>query len=131
MEDSLVGDAGTIAQLTSGAWVETQPAIGVTFRSVFVDQGGNNLEAWAVGDALAGAAQIWHFCCGPAGSWNGPVSPGATIQNLESVFLTSTTTGWAFGSGSVILYSNTLGDFESMACPHIITSNSNWTSHKL
>lgn len=104
-----VGNAGTIARLTSGGWVETQPAVGVTFRSVFVDQGGNNLEAWAVGDALAGAAQIWHFCCGPAGSWNGPVSPGATNQNLESVFLTSTTTGWAFGSSSVILYSNTLG----------------------
>src|SRR5208337_4220809 len=48
-----VGDAGTIAQLTSGGWVETQPALGppaTTFRSVFVDQGGNNLEAWAVGD---------------------------------------------------------------------------------
>ena len=28
----------------------------MTFRSVFVDQGGNNLEAWAVGDAIAGSA---------------------------------------------------------------------------
>ncbi|MGD0422811.1 MAG: hypothetical protein ABSA92_05070 [Candidatus Bathyarchaeia archaeon] len=104
-----VGDHGTIVQLTRGAWVETQPAVGVTLRSVFVDQGGSNLEAWAVGDALAGSAEIWHFCCGPSGSWNGPVSPGATNQNLENVFLTSTTEGWAFGSSSVILFSNTLG----------------------
>lgn len=104
-----VGDAGTIAQLSSGGWTESQPAVGVTFRSVFVAQGGNDLEAWAVGDALGGSGQIWHFCCGPAGSWNGPISPGATTHNLESVFLTSTTEGWAFGTDSVILWSNTLG----------------------
>ena len=100
-----VGDHGTIAQLTSGAWTETQPANNVTFNSVFVDQGGSSLEAWAVGNA----GEIWHFCCGSAGSWNGPVSPGATSQNLMSVFLTSTSQGVIVGFGSVILVSNNLG----------------------
>ncbi|HKM77054.1 MAG TPA: hypothetical protein VJZ32_11625 [Candidatus Bathyarchaeia archaeon] len=100
-----VGDQGTIAQLTSGGWTESQPAVGVTFNSVFVDQGSSSLEAWAVGNN----GEIWHFCCGSAGSWNGPVSPGATSQNLESVFLTSTSQGVIVGSGSVILASNNLG----------------------
>jgi len=104
-----VGYNGWIARLSSGSWVDSQPAPGVIFRSVFVDQGGNNLEAWAVGDAVAGSAEIWHFCCGPAGSWTGPVSPGATPFNLESVFLVSNSEGWAVGSGSVILHSTTLG----------------------
>ncbi len=101
-----VGDAGDIARLNGGSWTDSQPAgSGVTFRSVFVDQGGNNLEAWAVGDA----GQIWHFCCGSAGSWSGPVSPGATSQNLEGVVLVSSSEGWAVGSSSVILHSTTLG----------------------
>ena len=104
-----VGTNGWIARLTYGAWTESQPAPGVTFRSVFVDQGEDNLDAWAVGDSLLGGAEIWHFCCGPGGIWQGPVSPDATDQNLESIFLVSPTEGWAVGSQSVILHSTTLG----------------------
>ena len=103
-----VGDNGVIARF-SGTWTDTQPAPGVTFRSVFVDQGGNNLEAWAVGDALGGAAQVWHFCCGSAGTWSGPDSSVSTPQNLESVFLVSPTEGWIVGSSGVLLHSTTLG----------------------
>ena len=104
-----VGTNGWIARLSYGAWTESQIAPGVTFRSVFVDQGGDTLDAWAVGDSYSSGAQIWHFCCGPAGTWQGPVSPTATDQNLENVFLVSPTEGWAVGSQSVILHSTTLG----------------------
>ena len=104
-----VGTNGWIARLNYGSWTESQVASGVTFRSVFVDQGGDDLDAWAVGDSYSGGAEIWHFCCGPSGTWQGPVSPEATDQNLESVFLVSPTEGWAVGSQSVILHSTTLG----------------------
>jgi len=104
-----VGTNGWIAQLNAGGWTESQPAPGVTFRSVFVVQAEDDLEAWAVGDSFQGEAQIWHFCCGSAGTWQGPVSPGATDQNLESVFLVSPTEGWIVGTQGVILYSTTLG----------------------
>ena len=107
-----VGDNGVIAQLKAGGWADTQWAPGppaVTFRSVFVDQGGSNLDAWAVGDAnpTTGQNAIWWY---HGGSWAGPYSPLAAIyQNLENVFLVSTTEGWAVGSSSVILHSTTLG----------------------
>ena len=104
-----VGTNGWIARLSYGAWTESQVAPGVAFRSVFVDQGGDDLDAWAVGDSYLGEAEIWHFCCGPAGIWQGPVSPGATDQNLESVFLVSPTEGWIVGTQGVILHSTTLG----------------------
>jgi len=108
-----VGNNGVIARLIGGAWIDSVIAPGppaTIFRSVFVDQGGNNLEAWAVGDYIStSGSQVWHFCCGPAGSWTGTVAPGATTQSLESVFLVSTTEGWAVGTQSVILHSTTLG----------------------
>jgi photosystem II stability/assembly factor-like uncharacterized protein len=100
-----VGDGGVIARLNSGSWSESVVATGVTFRSVFVDSG-NPIDAWAVGDALGGSAQIWHFS---SGTWAGPTSPGATSNNLNSVFLTSTSEGWAVGSAGTILHSTNLG----------------------
>lgn len=101
-----VGDGGVIARRFGGSWTEAVVAPGVTFRSVFVDQS-NPLDAWAVGDFNAGT-QIWHF---GAGTWSGPVSPAAcaTPCNLLSVFLTSTSEGWAVGTGSTILHSTNLG----------------------
>jgi len=105
-----VGENGWIAQLTSGGWTETQPASGplTKFRSVMVDQEGSNLEAWAVGD-YSSTSQVWHFCCGSAGTWNGMFFPIPTAPNLESVFLVSQSEGWIVGSGSIILHSTNLG----------------------
>jgi photosystem II stability/assembly factor-like uncharacterized protein len=104
------GDMGDIATITGSTLVDHVVAPStVTFHSVFVDQGGSNLEAWAVGsyNSAVGAA-IYHFCCGPAGTW-GQVSPSATTQDLQSVFLVSQNEGWAVGNQSVILHSTNLG----------------------
>ncbi len=105
-----VGDAGVIARFASGSWTESVVGIGgFTFNGVVVDQG-NPADAWAVGNAFAGAGQIWHFA---SGIWTGPVSPGATVNNLRSIFLTSTSEGWIVGDGgsgvATILHSTNLG----------------------
>ena len=39
-----------------------------------------------------------------AGTWSGPVSPGTTFNNLFSIFMTSSTDGWAFGAKGTILH---------------------------
>lgn len=100
-----VGDNGIIATLFGGAWTEVVVAAGVTFRGVFVDRG-NPADAWAVGDSFLGSGQIWHFV---TGFWAGPVSPGATANDLNSVFLTSTSEGWIVGDAGTVLHSTTLG----------------------
>jgi photosystem II stability/assembly factor-like uncharacterized protein len=104
------GDMGDIATISGGTFVDHPVApSAVTFHSVFVAQGGNNLEAWAVGsyNSAVGDA-IYHFCCGPAGTWL-PVNPSATTQDLQSVFLVSQNEGWAVGNQSVILHGTNLG----------------------
>ncbi|MGA2784702.1 MAG: YCF48-related protein [Candidatus Bathyarchaeia archaeon] len=102
-----VGDNGYISQYSGGGWAPpTQYAPGVNFRSVFVDQEGSNLDAWAVGDFTAGCTQFWHY---QSGTWGGPLGPcPGPGQNLESVFLVSTSEGWAVGSGSTIFHATTL-----------------------
>jgi len=103
------GDMGDIATISGGALIDHIVAPSdVTFHSVFVSQGGSNLEAWAVGSAHLVQASIYHFCCGSAGLWAG-VSPGATPNDLQSVFLVSQNEGWAVGNQSVILHSTNLG----------------------
>jgi len=100
-----VGASGVIATLSGGAWTEVVVAAGVIFNGVFVDRG-NPADAWAVGNALSGNAQIYHFS---SGFWSGPVSPGATLNDLVGVFLTSNSEGWIVGRAGTILHSTTLG----------------------
>ncbi len=102
LEGFAVGNSGVVARLFGGSWTQMKlnPATN-NLKGVFVDNG-NPIDAWAVGDG----GQIWHFS---TGFWSGPVSPGATLNDLTSIFLVSTSEGWIVGIHSTILHSTTLG----------------------
>jgi hypothetical protein len=93
-----------------GAWTTVPSPLPSTntLRSVFMI---SPTEGWAVGDdgsvlgfpPGAGIGVIIHYS---AGTWTGPVSPGTAPSTLRSVFLTSSTEGWAVGdAGTIVHYS--------------------------
>ncbi len=102
LEGFAVGNGGVVARLNGGSWTQMKlnPSAN-NLKGVFVDTG-NPIDAWSVGDG----GQIWHFS---TGFWSGPVSPGATLNDLTSIFQVSTSEGWIVGTHSTILHSTTLG----------------------
>ncbi len=97
-----VANGGVVARLNGGSWTQMKLNPSASpLKAVFVDSG-NPIDAWAAGNG----GQIWHFS---TGFWSGPVSPGATLNDLTSIFLVSTSEGWMVGTHSTILHSTTLG----------------------
>ena len=110
-----VGAFGVIYHYFGGTWTPSPsplpitacPATCPTLRSVFMV---SPTEGWAVGDdgsvtafpPGAGIGVIIHYA---AGTWTGPVSPGTAPATLRSVFMDSSTEGWAVGdSGTIVHY---------------------------
>jgi hypothetical protein len=110
-----VGASAVIYHYFGGTWTAVPSPLPTTtcpscatLRSVFMV---SPTEGWAVGDdgsvtpfpPGAGVGVIIHYS---AGTWTGPVSPGTAPSTLRSVFLTSSTEGWAVGdAGTIVHYS--------------------------
>ena len=88
-----VGLGGVIYHYGGGGWT-LYTTVGTTLSSLFMLSA---TEGWAVGNQ----GSIYHYS---SGSWNGPVSPGATNQNLRSVFMLTQSEGWAVGASGTVLH---------------------------
>jgi len=113
-----VGADAAIYHYFGGTWTATPSPLPTTacptaslgcptLRSVFMV---SPTEGWAVGDdgttgafpPGSGIGVIIHYS---AGTWTGPVSPGTAPNTLRSVFMVSSTEGWAVGdSGTIVHY---------------------------
>ena len=118
----VAGVGGVIYHYFGGTWTAVPsplapPALAdATLRSVFML---SPTEGWAVGDdgtnqpncppatpavwVSCGVGIILHYT---GGTWTGPVSPGSAPNALRSVFMVSSTEGWAVGDlGTIVHYS--------------------------
>lgn len=94
-----VGNNGYVSIFSGSSWgTPTQIAAGVDFKSVFVDAN-NPVDAIAVGTG----GNIVHLS-GSAWTLEGTFGP----QDLNSVFLVSTSEGWAVGNQATILHTTSL-----------------------
>lgn len=110
-----VGESGVIYHFTGGSWV-LYTTVGTTLNGVFMT---SEDEGWAVGDGGA----IYHYL---SGVWNGPVSPGASGQDLESVFMLNPSEGWSVGSSGAVLHY--LNGVWIQQPPNVQTSSQNLSS---
>ena len=67
--------------------------------------GSNQVDAWAVGmNATAGAAFHFSGIPGSGGAWSESIVQGSTGFRINSVYMVSTTEGWAVGVGGKIYH---------------------------
>jgi hypothetical protein len=87
--------------------VDTAPTIAQNLNSVFmldIDGDGDADDGWAVGNRIANATNGWTFLRWDGSSWNRVVvTTTVNAQNLNSVYMISSTEGWAMGRNGVIL----------------------------
>jgi len=107
-----VGDTDTRARWNGATWTPEGGVVATTYwRSVFAVA---TNDEWMVGDAVSGVASIAHW---NGVAWSALAPPNVPVGvSLNSVFMVSSSDGWAVGAGGAIIHWNG-SSWNSVASP--------------